>query len=89
MLSQAQEVQAISAPLTSRVLLILCLLFGVSSSVIVISVYEYFTPTYSNQFGLLVSLLCHLGIVIGPGALYGLRLANFTLYPRKQFQTLI
>ena len=59
--------------------------FGLSCSSLTyyVGYYDYFSPYSTNAFNIFISSLCHIGIVIGPAALYGMRMVKYTVYPQE------
>ena len=45
------------------------------------SAYDHYTPQNTNAMNLFVSMMCHLGIVIGPSALFALKMIRYSVYP--------
>ena len=70
-----------SIPRVSKVVLVSALLFGVIGLVYSLSFFDVFTPRNSNAYCLFQSLICHLGIVVGPAALFALKMTNYSVYP--------
>jgi hypothetical protein len=68
-------------PRVSKVVLLSGLLFGIVGLVYSLSCFEVFTPGNSNAYCLFQSLICHLGIVVGPAALFALKMTNYSVYP--------
>jgi hypothetical protein len=56
---------------------------GIGSTLFGMSVYEYFSPKHTNSVNLFISMLCHLGLVTGPAALFGTLILGHTIYPKK------
>ena len=79
--AQLPELAPEKIPLVSRVLLLSCLFFGLSGVTYYLSAREYFSPGHTNAQNLFFSLMCHLGVVIGPAALFALKCTNYSVYP--------
>lgn len=45
--------------------------------------FDYFTPYHTNSVNVFVSMLCHLGVVVGPAAMFGILATGHTIYPKK------
>ena len=56
-------------------------LFGAGCVTYCLGGFDLYTPTNSNAYSVFISLLCHLGIVIGPASLFALKATNFSVYP--------
>ena len=59
--------------------------FGVSTGSLTygLSCYDQYTPYNTNTMNVFVSLMCHLGIVVGPSALFALKFINYSVYPSQ------
>jgi len=74
--------------MASKAIVLFALLFGTIGIIYILGFKEQFTPAYTNGVSLYFSFLSHLGIVIGPAALYGLRMNNYSVYPSMYAQAL-
>jgi hypothetical protein len=72
-----------SSPIMNKIFVAGSLIFGVGSTVACMGTFDYFTPFHTNSVNLFVSMLCHLGIVVGPASMYGILSIGHTLYPKK------
>jgi hypothetical protein len=72
-----------SQPRFSKYLVISILLFGVGNIFYKFNKYDYFSKENTDAHYLYVSMLTHLGIVIGPATVFGINNSNFTVYPSK------
>ena len=68
-------------PFVSKLVVFASLFFGISGLTYILSTCEQFTPVHTNAQNLFYSMLCHLGIVIGPATLFALKCTNYTVYP--------
>lgn len=72
-----------SSPLLNKLFILSCLLFGVGSTVYAMGSYDYFSPWHTNSMNLFISLLCHMGVVMGPAAVYGMQSIGYSIYPKR------
>jgi len=83
LMNQMEHLRNDNPPIAPRVLTALLLLSGGGTALYQMVSNDVFTPGYANSFSMFWTTLCHVGIVIGPAALFGLRAVNFRLYPQK------
>lgn len=63
---------------------VLALLFGsVSAATFFICAYDAYTPQSTNAYCLMTSALAHLGIIVGPAAIFALMSCNYRIVPLR------
>ena len=72
-----------TVPLISKGAVTASLLLGSGQLMYSLGTNYFYSPGLTNSINLFTSLLCHVGIVIGPASIYGMRLLNYSVYPRN------
>jgi hypothetical protein len=89
--AQIEEIQRFTAnlpnfiedriPLFSKAFITFLFLFGTVGLTIGLGYYDLNTPTNTNTYSVVLSAICHYGIVVGPAALFALKATNYAVYP--------
>ena len=72
-----------NVPFISKTTVAASLLLGSSQLLYNLGTNYFYSPGLTNSINLFTSLLCHVGIVIGPSSIYAMRLLNYSVYPRN------
>ena len=56
---------------------------GSGMTIYCMGTYDFFSPYHTNTVNVFISMLCHLGIVVGPASLFGILAVGHTIYPKK------
>ena len=68
-------------PGLSKVIVTAAFLFGAGALTCCLGCSDLYTPANTNAYSLFISLLCHLGVVVGPASLFALKATRFSVYP--------
>lgn len=71
-----------NVPFISKSTVAASLLLGSGQLMYSLGTHYFYSPGLTNSINLFTSLLCHVGIVIGPASIYAMRLLNYSVYPR-------
>ena len=72
-----------TVPFISKSAVTATLLLGSSQLLYSLGMNYVYSPGFTNSINIFTSLLCHVGIVIGPASIYAMRMLNYSVYPRN------
>lgn len=78
-----EDLRSHSGPMKPKLLVAALLVAGMGTTLYMFCNNDVHTPGYTNSLSLIFTILCNVGIVMGPAALFGLHSLNFRLYPKK------